>query len=58
MSEARTNDVAAVTHLEQPMEIVEHLNRSRREGATISGIATVLSDAVSRIEVLGGDDGE
>jgi hypothetical protein len=59
MSEARTTDIdAAVTHIQQAVEKVENLNRTPQEGVSTNGIVPVLSDAVRRIKVLGGDDGE
>jgi len=59
MSEARAKDIeAAVTHVQQAMELVERLHRTPHEGVTTNGIVEVLSGVVRRIEALGDDDGE
>jgi hypothetical protein len=59
MSKTRTNDIdAAVTHIQQAIDTIKHLDGPSRHEVAVDGIAVVLHDVIRRIEALGDDENE
>ena len=59
MSKSRTREIdAAVTHIQQAIDTIKHLDSPSRHEVAVDGIAVVLQDAIRRIEALGDDESE